>query len=234
MFDDGLAHEEGMGTRVENFRRVPNADRVTLIRGTALAGYDGLVRERGGDPGALLRAVGIPRDAVGKYAVFVDYVRLLRAVESAARATGTADFGRRLAAQQGKEILGAVGAAVRSPPAVAQALATFERYLRAYTPAIAVSVAGLTDPHYAFFEFRIVLDRLPPHAHSIELALGVTPRVFRLLLGPQYAPPAAWLVSSAARSCRSSSRSQEACVRARRTAPHCALRRRSRLPVSRP
>jgi AraC-like DNA-binding protein len=161
---------------------------VTLIRGTALRGYDALVTECGGDPSALLRAAGIPRDAVGKYDTFVDYVRLLRAMESAARATATADFGRRLAARQGIEILGAVGAAARSAPTVAQALATFERYLRAYSPAVAVSVIALEDPRYAFFEYRIVLDRLPPHAQSIELALGVTLRVFRLLLGPQYAP----------------------------------------------
>jgi AraC-like DNA-binding protein len=161
---------------------------MTLIRGTALTGYEELVRECGGDPGALLRASGIPRDAVGEYGVFVDYVRLLRAVESAARATGSADFGRRLAARQGIEILGAVGAAARTAPTVAQALETFERYLRASSPAIAVAAVGLTDPRYAFFEFRIMLDRLPPHAQSIELALGVTLRVFRLLLGPHYAP----------------------------------------------
>jgi AraC-like DNA-binding protein len=173
--------------RVKNFRRVPDADGMTLIRGTALAGYEDLVREHGGDPDELLRAAGIPHEAVGDYGAFVDYVRLLRAVESAARATSTADFGRRLADRQGIEILGAVGAAARSAPTVGQALATFERYLRAYSPAIAVGVVGLTDPRYAFFEFRIVLDRLPSHAQSIELALGVMLRVFRLLLGPQYA-----------------------------------------------
>ncbi len=175
-------------SRLAKFRRHPDADGMTLIRGTALAGYDELVSECGGDPSALLRAAGIPSEAVGEYGVFVDYVRLLRAVESAARTTATPDFGRRLALRQGIEILGAVGAAARSAPTVAQALATFERYLRAYSPAVAVSVVGLENPRYAFFEYRIVIDRLPPHAQSIELALGVTLRVFRLLLGPQYAP----------------------------------------------
>ena len=113
---------------------------------------------------------------------------MLHALEYAARRTGTADFGRRLAARQGIEILGSVGAAARSAPTLAEALATFERYLRAYSPAIQMRTVPLPEPRHAFFEFRIVLDRLAPHAQAIELALGVSLRVFRLLLGPEYSP----------------------------------------------
>ena len=145
---------------------------MTLIRGTALGGYRELVAELGGDADGLLRAVGLNSDAVGEYGAFLDYRRMLHALESAARQTGTADFGRRLAARQGIEILGSVGAAARSAPTVAEALATFERYLRAYSPAIQVCTVALPEPRHAFFEFRIVLDRLAPHAQAIELALG--------------------------------------------------------------
>lgn len=167
---------------------VRDADTMTLIRGTALTGFKELVSERGGDPIPLLRSAGIPPQAVGEFGAFVDYVGLLVAVESAAVATATGDFGRRLALRQGIEILGAIGAAARSAPTVGRALATVEQYLRAFSPSSAVLLSELHDPAFSFFEFRILLDRLPPHAQTIELVLGVMLRVFRLLLGQQYAP----------------------------------------------
>ena len=49
--------------------------------------------------------------AVGSYDTFLAYQGVIRAVESAAVATGTPDFGRRLALRQGIEILGPVGVA---------------------------------------------------------------------------------------------------------------------------
>jgi len=163
-------------------------DRVTLIRGTALTGFIDLVTEQGGDADRLLRAVGIPTDVVGEFNAFVDYVAVLRALESAATATVTADFGRRLALRQGIEILGSIGAAAQTAPTVGEALTTLERYLRAFSPSSAVRLSPMDDPAFSFFEFQILLDRLPRHTQAIELVLGVALRVFRLLLGPQYAP----------------------------------------------
>jgi AraC-like DNA-binding protein len=170
---------------------------MTLIRGTSLAGYPELVAELGGDPGALLRTVGISADAVGDYTAFIDYVGVLRSLEAAARVTGALDFGRRLAQRQGVEIFGPVSAAARSAPTVGESVMTYARYLRAYSPAIQVGLVGLPDPNVVFWEFRIVLDRLPPHRQGIELSLGVALRVFRFLLGSDYAPVAVHLPHAA-------------------------------------
>jgi AraC-like DNA-binding protein len=61
--------------------------------------------------------------------------------------------------------------------------------MAAYSPAISVRVAPLSDrPDRSFFEFRILLEGLPTHAQTIELSQGVTLKVLRLLLGPQYSP----------------------------------------------
>ena len=161
---------------------------MTLIRGTSLASFPQLVAELGGDAEALLSTVGISVDAVGDYTAFIDYVGVLRALETAARATGALDFGRRLAECQGVEIFGPVGMAARSASTFGEAVEIYVRYLRAYSPAIQVGLVALPDPGVVFWEFRVVLDRLPRHAQGIELSLGVAQRVFRFLLGADYRP----------------------------------------------
>lgn len=161
-----------------------------MIRGTCLTGYSALVAELGGDPDRLLAHAGINRSDVGRFDAFITYLALIHLVESAAAATQTPDFGRRLAERQGIEILGPVGVVGRTSETVAEAFANFERYLGAYSPAISVSISRATDDASSFLEFKILIPHPPAHPHTIELSLGVTLRVLRLLLGAGYAPVA--------------------------------------------
>lgn len=162
---------------------------VSVIRGTALVGYSDLLAEFDVDPAPLLRASGLKASDVGDHDSFVDYRSVVKAIESAAAATGARDFGRQLALRQGIDILGPIGVAARTSSTVAEAFLVFEKYLAAYSPSLEVSTHALTeDPARSFFEFRIVVDRLPVHAQVIELGLGVTLQVFRLLWGPGYRP----------------------------------------------
>jgi AraC-like DNA-binding protein len=162
---------------------------MAVVRGTALSNYPGLVAELGGDPARLLRAAGIRPDNIGKYDVFVPLLGVVRAVEAAADVTGKPDFGRRLAERQGIEILGPVGVAARTATAVEAAMTIFSTYMAAYSPALCVDVAPLTErPDRSFLEFRITLQGVPPHPQSIELSLGVVLKVLRFLIGPQYIP----------------------------------------------
>ncbi|MEP9363832.1 AraC family transcriptional regulator [Nocardioides sp. CN2-186] len=161
-----------------------------LIRGTSLTGFRELVDELGGDPDRLLRDVGISARSIGDYGEFIPYVPLLDVLELAAQTTMTPDFGRRLATRQGIEVLGSVGAAARSAPTVKAALATVERYLRAYTSATATRLTthpgtGLTD-----FEFiRTAKDQLAaPYPQGIELTLGFGVQVFQLLVDKDWRP----------------------------------------------
>lgn len=167
---------------------------MSLIRGTALAGFPELLAELGADPVPVLRAAGVKAGDVGEYDAFVSYLAVVRAIESAAAATGVPDFGRRLALRQGIEILGPVGVAARTSSTVAEAFVVFEKYLTAYSPALDVTIRPLEeDSGRSFFEFRILEDRLPAHAQVMELALGVTLQVFQLLWGPGYRPLAVHL-----------------------------------------
>ncbi len=158
------------------------------MRGTSLSNYPKLVSQLGGDPTALLTAAGIDPVVVGRYDVFVPLPRVATVIESAATATETPDFGRRLAQLQGIEILGPVGVAARTTATIADALRIFENFLSAYSPAISLHTTALSDPDCTFIEYLMLGADLPSHPQGSELSLGVTLRVLRFLLGAQYTP----------------------------------------------
>jgi AraC-like DNA-binding protein len=166
---------------------------MSVVRGTGMSGYLGLVAELGGDPDSLLRAAHIRRRDVGNYDAFIPLRAAIQATESAAEATATPDFGRRLAQRQGIEILGPVGVAARTSATVADALAIFGTYMAAYSPVIAIRVAPLTNPLRSFLTIEFLLDNAPPHPQTTELSLGVSLRVLRFLMGAEYAPMAVHL-----------------------------------------
>jgi AraC-like DNA-binding protein len=159
---------------------------MTLIRGTSLTSFRELTIERGGDPDPILAEVGIPLEAVGDYGTFVDQLATVVAIETAARRTDSPDFGRELASRQGIEILGSVGAAARSAPTVASALSTFERYLRAYSPALQVRLT--VEGEVARFELMRVSQAPIPYPHAAEVGAGLTLGVLQHLIGPDWAP----------------------------------------------
>jgi AraC-like DNA-binding protein len=163
---------------------------MSVVRGTALSNYPSLVAELGGDPAALLRAAGIRHQDVdvGNYDAFIPYRAVIQAIESAAQATDTTDFGRRLAQRQGIEILGPVGVAARTAATVADALSIFSTYMAAYSPAVAIHVAPLGDAQRSSLTIEFLLDKAPPHPQTTELSLGLSLRVFRFMMGSDYAP----------------------------------------------
>ena len=161
---------------------------MSVVRGTALSNYPSLVTELGGDPAGLLRAAGIRDRDAGNYDAFIPYRAAIQAIESAAQTTGTPDFGRLLAQRQGIEILGPVGVAARTAATVADALRIFGTYMAAYSPAITIRVLPLADPQRSLLAVEFLLDSPPPHPQTTELSLGVSLRVFRLLMGADYTP----------------------------------------------
>lgn len=163
-------------------------DDMTFVRGSALQGYVELVAELGGDPDALLRTAGVPRAAVGDHDAFIAYRGVIEALEYAASSTGAADFGRRLALRHGLEILGPLAAAAHTGSTMAEAFHAIRRHLAVYSPAIAADLWIVDGEPLARFEFRIVLDRLPPHRQMTEMALGSVLRMARMVAGPAFTP----------------------------------------------
>lgn len=111
----------------------------------------------------------------------------IRAAESAAEATATPEFGRRLALRQGIEILGPVGVAARTAATVADALAIFNTFMASYSPVISIEIiTPLADPERSFIALEFLLDEAIASPQTLELALGVSLGVFRLLMGTNY------------------------------------------------
>jgi AraC-like DNA-binding protein len=163
-------------------------DDMSLIRGASLQGYPDLVTELGADPLPLLRAAGVRPAAVGDPEAWIDFDGFVAAVETAASITDTPDFGRRLALRQGVEILGPVGAALRTASTAGEAMAAASRYLSVYSPALRTELAPTGRSDRVALTFHVLVRGLADHRQSTELALGVMLRVLRLLLGPRYSP----------------------------------------------
>ncbi|WP_203338749.1 AraC family transcriptional regulator [Nocardioides limicola] len=161
---------------------------MSLIRGTALQGFIELVDELGGDADELLERAHLDPGSIGDHDSFLPYRSVAAVLEYAARDTGAGDFGRRLGARQGLEILGPLGVAARTAPTVGAALAAIEQYMAIYSPALAVGIRAQPGGFVATFEWRIMDDRPPVHRQAAELALGVSCRVFRLLAGEDFLP----------------------------------------------
>jgi AraC-like DNA-binding protein len=163
-------------------------DDMSLIRGTSLHGFVELTRELGGNPVPLLDRAHVPVEAVGDHDTFIAIRGVIAVLEEAAKATGTPDFGRRLAMRQGLDILGPLGVAARTAATVGAALQSVEQYLSIYSPGLSVAVQPVADQRLACFEWRLLLDRPPPHQQATELGVAVSVRVFRLLAGDDFVP----------------------------------------------
>ncbi|HWU31693.1 MAG TPA: AraC family transcriptional regulator, partial [Marmoricola sp.] len=162
---------------------------MTLIRGSALLGYCELVSELGFDAVPLLARAHLRPEAVSSDGDhFIDYRSAVAALELGATATGTADFGRRLASRQGVEILGPVGVAARTAPTVGEALTAVDQYMSVYSPALSVTIDPQMDQPHARLDWRITADRAPSHRQSAELGVGVSLRIIRLLAGEDVMP----------------------------------------------
>ncbi|MBY6223738.1 AraC family transcriptional regulator [Ferrimonas balearica] len=79
------------------------------VRSSALAGFDRLVVELGGDPLALLEAEHLHPSALASADMMLSYRAVARLLTRSARQLECADFGYRLGQRQGLELLGALG-----------------------------------------------------------------------------------------------------------------------------
>lgn len=161
---------------------------MSVIRGTALAGFGAFVTELGGQPKPVLYAAGIRPDDAGDPDAFLAYRSIVLAVEAAAEQTGCLDFGRQLALRQGIDILGPVGVAARTAPTVGGALTICSLYLASYSLALTVALVPTSEPDRTLLELRLVAPDLPAHPQTYELSLGVALQVLRYICGPNYAP----------------------------------------------
>jgi AraC-like DNA-binding protein len=125
---------------------------------------------------------------------FVSYVALARMITQAAEELACPDFGLRLSAWQGIDILGPVAVIARNSDTVLDAFVAIGRYLHLHSPALHLTVAGPGDPGFradsVTLQFAIEESGLPDLPQSYELSIANGNRIGRLLAGDDMRPRA--------------------------------------------
>lgn len=146
------------------------------------------MRELGADPQPLLRRYHIAEQSL----VDGDALLSLRAVthllEASSAATGCNDLGLRIAQEQDISILGPLGVVIQNATTADAALQYASRYLFIHSPGLALTAVDPSPSIGGAIElvFEIRLSGHPVQRQNIDLCLGTTHRIARLLLGPHY------------------------------------------------
>ncbi len=157
---------------------------IILVRARALTGYPALVTQLGGDPLALLRAVGLAEDVLDSPESPASLPAFMALLENSAVALGLPDFSLRLAQKQDIGVLGAVELIARHASSVGEAVQAIGRNMCYHSPGIAVQLEP--DPlRSAHTALRITVDpRLPAgRQQMMELAYGVGHGFLRAVTG---------------------------------------------------
>lgn len=156
------------------------------IRSAALSGYVELVRSLGRDPHAFMRTVGLQAELLRDPETLISRDAARELLEITARATRTADFALRLAAQRKLSALGPISLVLREEPTPRAALDTLCRYLKLVNASLIIRVED------AGSVVVIREDLLPSPGlemrQSVELAVGTMFRMLGELIGPQWRP----------------------------------------------
>ncbi|MDR7086696.1 AraC-like DNA-binding protein [Aeromicrobium panaciterrae] len=160
----------------------------SLLRATALWGYDDLVTELNGDPALLRERFDIPLGIELGAESFVplhDYVGLL---EATAAELSCPDFGMRLSHWQGLDILGPVAVIARNTPTLIEAIGSISRYLYVHSPALHL----INDPDVDGSDLRFTYDvtelELNDLRQAYEVSMAIVVQILRLLGGPGAGP----------------------------------------------
>lgn len=153
----------------------------TLIRASALTGFQSLVRELGEAPEILLRQFNLPAEDGENVEKFIPHRSVVQLLEAASVRLGCADFGLRLAEKQDIHILGPVAVIAKHSATAGEAIESINKYMHFYSPAIRIGIDFHTLPRHARLLFDMDLKGIPNRTQAIELALGVAKNVMSLL-----------------------------------------------------
>lgn len=159
---------------------------VPVVRSASLNGYAELAQSLGLDPLAMLRRAGISPRSLQDPETPLSTHAVQTLLEHSAEASGTEDFGLRLAARRQLSHLGPIALVLREEPTARAALDTLCRYLRLLNASLLTRLDSSDD--LLVIREDILGDAGEPVRQSMELAVGVMHRILRELLGPQWQP----------------------------------------------
>ncbi|MBL4815970.1 MAG: AraC family transcriptional regulator [Shewanella sp.] len=154
-----------------------------LIRSGSLSGFDALVSELEGDSEDLLSRCGLSRDDFSNPDNLIAFAGMINLLELAAEQLDCKDFGLRLAAKQGVEVLGPVGMLMQSSLTVREALANAQRYMAVHSHGEYWMVREINQT--ALIERYQVFQDISHAKQYKELSFGVCLRLIKALIGSQ-------------------------------------------------
>lgn len=160
-----------------------------LIRTSNMRGYKALVTSLGGDPKQLCQPLHIQESIEDETDAFMPFRQLALLLDTAASALSCPDFGLRISAWQGPNILGPIAVVIRSAETVRSAMEDVANYLHIHSPALSFKILSPNQDGNISFVFNINEANVPL-AQSYELTIANTVHTLRMLAG-DYALPVA-------------------------------------------
>jgi AraC-like DNA-binding protein len=150
--------------------------------------------ESRGNPGHLLRAVGLDRDSIGDPLLRIPYADMMLLTEHAARMTRDAAFGLHVGEREHPRSYGIVGRSIMTSPTLGEALRCQVRYLPIWTNvgAFRLDVEGPV----VHFQWTYSAASLPESRHDCEMSMATVTQCSRLLTSPHWKPREVWFQHS--------------------------------------
>lgn len=143
-----------------------------LVHADTLQLFSELVTELGGDPGALMKHVGIEASALPKYSARVSYRAMIDLLEQAAVRLQCPDFGMRLASVQGGgKVFGPIGVVMRNSGTFGDALKYVASHIHAYSLAASLPIKPVRMNQKVLVGFDILLENAPNKSQTLEQLL---------------------------------------------------------------
>jgi AraC-like DNA-binding protein len=160
---------------------------MATTRSAGIRGLAAIAGRRGGEPVALVRAVGLNPAVLDHDDIPVADHRLGRLLDHAARELDLPDLGLRMAAEHDLGMLGPVAALLANSATGADALRSAVRYLAVHADALRLTAGPdpLGQPGVAALGLAWNTGG-PPMAHLMDAGLGFLHRAMCLLLGDGY------------------------------------------------
>jgi AraC-like DNA-binding protein len=157
------------------------ATKPKLVKADALNGYREVVSALGGDARQMLAAARLPAAILDDSDMLVPDAAIVLLLERSASTLQCPDFGLRMAAFQGIEVLGPLAIEMGNSATVGDAFASVNKYLAAVRPGLQVTTAAGTRPGTQFLRVELTVSRPGGTEQLLELTMGVAHRILAVL-----------------------------------------------------
>ena len=157
-----------------------------LIRSASLTNFPELARAHHLDPSRLLAEVGLPPGCLRNPDLKVPAFLVSELLELASRRSGLDTFGLQMAETRQLSNLGALALVLREVPSLRRALDALARFGRLHNEALLLVIEEAGD--VAVIREELVAGPGAAVRQSVELVLGVTFRLLKVILGAQWRP----------------------------------------------